>query len=618
MSSPQSPYSAVSVLLVIENSVKIAKDWLNLRDRYIRTTIDSLKASNASLPMNIMVLPSLPPQTNEPSWNLPQRYGDLQEFQFNPHPGNRLSAGHVYSGIQFLTSCQNANFSSVERHIFIVGATTPSENISGVDCEGLPVWSFLAKKLQETNIYCHLIVSSTEDVSPFSRLYEETLHLQGNIEHSFQVMPWFASNSQTYSLRLATQPPPKKSLSPATANLGPRVHDLERDRSASTHGITKPNVVPPGSVPNKTKMLGTPSQHAQGLPKKKAESSLRIVKKDDQVTDKVQGRKATPPYPAERPSRATASSTRTLGDSHTRNGEAVCHIASFTPGITTLLPVPPAPVTRSETKMQAQTLLPIPPAPSTSRSIVTQTLLPVPPAPNSTASPAQVDRLHSQNLYTKEFVAHSTTGMSAVLPVPPPPTQNTTTTVSSEQSPKRQAPLEAHPPFLEDQALIIDAFLDPNHHFTLDFFQTNLIPMLDAPSNDIKSTHKGLSHLAKPPVADTQGDGESLSQLGRPVVPDYADSYPVSGYDAALSFLPSPSASYHLSAGGDMFVGGNEALEARSNRSLSSPLLPENYMALSPSPNLASLQGSSIEVNSLYGTPNHVTENPSSLQGWAG
>lgn len=611
-----SPYSAVSVLLVIENSVKIAKDWLNLRDRYIRTTIDSLKASNASLPMNIMVLPSLPPQTKEPSWNLPQRYSDLEEFQFNPHPSNRLSAGHIYSGIQFLSSCQNANFSSVERHIFIIAATTPSESISGVDCEGLPVWSFLAKKLHETNIYCHLIVSSIEDVSPFSRLYEETLHLQGNIEHSFQVMPWFASNSQTYSLRLATQRPPQNVSSPATPTSGPRAPELEHDPStpaSTSHGITKPNVPPPGPA----------SQYTHVPSKKKMGSSLRSGKEDPspQITDKVQGGKVTPPYRVERTSRTAGAVTRSSGDSrsYTRNGETVCHISSFTPGVTTLLPVPPAPVvTRSGANMQAQTLLPIPPAPSTSRPVVTQTLLPVPPAPNSTPSSPRVDRLRSQNLYTKEFIAHSAAGMSAVLPVPPPPpVQNHATVLDTDQNSKRPAPLQVHPPFLEDPALIIDAFLDPNHHFTLDFFQTNLIPMLDAQSNPPKSTLKDPSDPRKSSssssLGNLQGDGESFhlepSQSERS---EYTDPYLVSGYDANIPFLPHPNTPFTFS-GGDMLASSHsDGLEARSTRSLSSPILAGNYVALSPSPSLA------VEVDSVQGTPKAISGSLSSLQGWAG
>lgn len=45
-------HQAVAVLLIIENSYAMACDWIDVRDRYVRTMIESLKAANATVPVS--------------------------------------------------------------------------------------------------------------------------------------------------------------------------------------------------------------------------------------------------------------------------------------------------------------------------------------------------------------------------------------------------------------------------------------------------------------------------------------------------------------------------------------------------------------------------------------
>lgn len=279
-------HQAVAVLLIIENSYAMACDWIDVRDRYVRTMIESLKAANATVPMEIQVLTTLPLNAEHVSCQMAiQHYNDLKDVEFNRSAENLVTVEHVYRGIEHLVTSEVGSRPTTVRHIFIVAATSPSESFERLDTDGRPQWKLVSEKLAEAHIYHHLIANVNQDMTALDHLFEETLLLQGNVENKAHVKPWNSTNSQSYTVRLASRtqvqicatthvrgkpytvsrngkepasrnsPPLRKMLSPETAEAPSTSARLDAPSLVAqlqkVHGLVKKKVhsVPPPRAP---------------------------------------------------------------------------------------------------------------------------------------------------------------------------------------------------------------------------------------------------------------------------------------------------------------------------------------------------------------------------------
>ncbi|KAF5376439.1 hypothetical protein D9615_008679 [Tricholomella constricta] len=203
---PVMQHQAVATLLMIENSQAMSLMWSDLQDRYLLNVMTRFENANPAAPITTLILESLPTHdTGFPA--VPRQYSavraGLQDVRFNWDPQNRLTAGKIWSGIEFLASTEFQG-QPVVRHLVIVAASTPFDDTFGMNTtsySGSTPWHQLAHRLTQADIQCHMVLSPSQDMGPFMTLFSETLRLQNFIEES----PSFPIDPRRVLLRLSAR-----------------------------------------------------------------------------------------------------------------------------------------------------------------------------------------------------------------------------------------------------------------------------------------------------------------------------------------------------------------------------------------------------------------------------
>ncbi|KAF8880995.1 hypothetical protein BD779DRAFT_1473627 [Infundibulicybe gibba] len=211
------PLKAAATLLLIENSHAMSFIWPDLRDHYLHTLVERLDNNgNEAHAITTFILETLPLEPHESNPN-PRQYDSvytgLHDVKFNCAPGNRLSAGHILNGIDFLASAVLQG-QSVSRNLIIIAAAPPSEGTNNVvfaPFQGHTVWNQLAQKLSQTAVRCHLILGPNHDTAPLMTLFEETLRLQGHSEGSLP----FSVDPTKLTVRISAKPSYSEGAHPA-------------------------------------------------------------------------------------------------------------------------------------------------------------------------------------------------------------------------------------------------------------------------------------------------------------------------------------------------------------------------------------------------------------------
>ncbi|KAF8174573.1 hypothetical protein BJ912DRAFT_1046492 [Pholiota molesta] len=185
---PTTPHQPIAILMLIENSLAMSQIWPDLRDQYVTRVVETATSANvATTPITVSVLESYPCQDHGANPSLPRQYSGnhdaLGDLKFNHNPDNKISIGRINSCVDFLDSFKYQG-QPAALHLIIVAATPPSDdsNEACVSPGEYSPWIFLAKKMAERSIHCHIVVSPQNATGSLTTLFEETLRMQANIE----------------------------------------------------------------------------------------------------------------------------------------------------------------------------------------------------------------------------------------------------------------------------------------------------------------------------------------------------------------------------------------------------------------------------------------------------
>lgn len=205
--SPIMQHQTIATLLLIENSQAMSFIWADLRDRYLPSLVTKLGSVDPAFSNKTIVLESLPLQNTEFS-PVPLSHDALQnslcDVRFNYDPCNRLSAGKIWSVVDFLASAKFQGQPAV-RHLIVVAASTPQDDGIRVNVHSkdeLSPWQSLAHTLAQADIQCHVALGINEDMGPLMTLFEETLRLQNFVEE----LPSFPVDRSKILFRLSGRP----------------------------------------------------------------------------------------------------------------------------------------------------------------------------------------------------------------------------------------------------------------------------------------------------------------------------------------------------------------------------------------------------------------------------
>ncbi|KAF9481450.1 hypothetical protein BDN70DRAFT_528202 [Pholiota conissans] len=183
-----SPHQPLAILMLIENSLAMSKIWADLRDQYLDRLVETATSANGpTTPITVSVLESYPCQDHGVNPSHPRQYSGnhdgLRDVKFNPNPDNQISIGRINSCIDFLDSFKFQG-QPAALHLIIVAASPPSDdnNETCVSPGEYSPWIFLAKKMAERSIHCHIVVSPQNATGSLTTLFEETLRMQANME----------------------------------------------------------------------------------------------------------------------------------------------------------------------------------------------------------------------------------------------------------------------------------------------------------------------------------------------------------------------------------------------------------------------------------------------------
>ncbi|TFK24476.1 hypothetical protein FA15DRAFT_687476 [Coprinopsis marcescibilis] len=274
----------VDVLLLVENSQAMSIIWDDLRDRYLDMVMARLKGASepASNDINVWVLESQSLQGS--STTEPRQYRDphhaIRQVCLNYLVENRISSCKVNAAIDFLSGLKSkSGHEARSLHLIIVAASSPVDTGLAVTNKNgateLSNWGYLAHKLAQDNIHCHTLTRSREDMTPLTTLFNDTLHLQRNIEDlasSFPIDPevslrlsMAATASDHYQSYVQVNPPPR----PTRIMMPPRRNTFPLDTCYTDphHTDAQYAPTPPEMEPSPT--LVTQLQQVHGLTKKK-------------------------------------------------------------------------------------------------------------------------------------------------------------------------------------------------------------------------------------------------------------------------------------------------------------------------------------------------------------
>ncbi|TFK67305.1 hypothetical protein BDN72DRAFT_106669 [Pluteus cervinus] len=226
----ETPHQPVAALLLIENSSVMLSVWQDLQDRCLRGLIEKLNEASPTTPVMGFVQESTAmmgafesdqaasagtSSTMSTPKAVDNLHAGISGVRFTQDAENRLSAGMIGMGIDFLASLQ-VHGQPPSRHLIIVAASKPTSDIySSEPSTGLSVamWHHLAQKMAQAGVHCHLVLHPSLTGSPFKILFERSLEVQGLME---EVPPFIIDPTKVY-LRLSARPA-NPSLDIATAS----------------------------------------------------------------------------------------------------------------------------------------------------------------------------------------------------------------------------------------------------------------------------------------------------------------------------------------------------------------------------------------------------------------
>jgi hypothetical protein len=174
---PSLPNQPTATLLLVENSEEMSSIWPDLRDQHLPTLFGALQRVNLEVQVELLVLTSSS-SDQTPVALAPGGGFDPLCLQFDYRPDNKISVGTIFRGIELLASTFHGQ--SANRHIIIVAASTPSDEVKPGDTgnqlqDGRSVWHSLAQKMAKTGISCHMVLNPNENMNAFTELFYETV-----------------------------------------------------------------------------------------------------------------------------------------------------------------------------------------------------------------------------------------------------------------------------------------------------------------------------------------------------------------------------------------------------------------------------------------------------------
>lgn len=278
---------AVITLVLIENSQEMVPAWGNLRGHYLPTLLGSMRAANPVVPIPVLWLMTAPAGGDSSSQSAPPRqFNQLPDLKFSFQAGNRVSARIINRSIELMLEA-GARFPNglVAFHLIIVAASPPLEGTWNTHPTfpvpaGKSEWQLMAEKLAQNKIFCHMVLSSSQNMGSLEQLFVANMQLQNHQS----VKPWF-SPSVDYSFYLSAchaarprqmstivtsvelpTPPVNKNL---TSPSRPPVHrhqtfPLEAMRSSPEAPPTPQGVAPPSLVSSLQKIHGLSRKKVYG------------------------------------------------------------------------------------------------------------------------------------------------------------------------------------------------------------------------------------------------------------------------------------------------------------------------------------------------------------------
>lgn len=200
---------AVITLVLIENSQEMVPAWGHLRGHYLPTLLGSMRAANPVVPIPVLWLTTMPVGGDSTSQSAPPRqYNQLPDLKFSFQPGNRVSARIINRSIELMLEAA-AQFPNglVAFHLIIVAASPPLEGTWSTSPTlpaqvGMSEWKLMAEKLAQNRIFCHMVLSSSQNMGSLEQLFLANMQLQNHQP----VKPWFTPNPG-YSFYLAASRP---------------------------------------------------------------------------------------------------------------------------------------------------------------------------------------------------------------------------------------------------------------------------------------------------------------------------------------------------------------------------------------------------------------------------
>ncbi|KJA16053.1 hypothetical protein HYPSUDRAFT_207373 [Hypholoma sublateritium FD-334 SS-4] len=299
----------IALLILVENSSAVSNVWTDLRDHHLVNLAANIKAE-VERPIVVSVLESYPCQDHGPNPSPPHQHSDaevaLRDVKFNPNPDNKISIGRINTCIDFLDSFKYQG-QPAALHLIIVAATAPSDdNTDRSTGSDYSPWFFLAKKMADKNIYCHIVVSPQHDKGSLTTLFEETLRLQNNVEGRLHP----PVDPSRMVIRVSTMPTHQHYMDAASANLySPQRTALPRRSSYPNPAENfysegfEPVSAPATNEGDPPPSLVSQLQQVHGLTKKKvygAKPARQPFFREERVRDKYRTAPAplTMPLPA--------------------------------------------------------------------------------------------------------------------------------------------------------------------------------------------------------------------------------------------------------------------------------------------------------------------------------
>ncbi|KAI1793661.1 hypothetical protein LXA43DRAFT_1121806 [Ganoderma leucocontextum] len=201
-SKPAMPGDAVSVSVLVEDSVAMTAKWPDIRDAYLPNLLESLRAADPSVQMEArwLTTSSASPASAMPIVDTAQARS-VPELPLAAAGAVRLSPASISHAITTLSSATRRQ--NTTRHLILIAATGPqTHGLNDTTPSGFDPWDDIAIALKQQYIRLHVILNIGAEMRTYHELFKRSLQLQNNSE----VPAWFPMDSRRYSIRLSGRP----------------------------------------------------------------------------------------------------------------------------------------------------------------------------------------------------------------------------------------------------------------------------------------------------------------------------------------------------------------------------------------------------------------------------